>query len=365
MPRLALVAALSFSTACTAQEIIHLPAGFRPAAISGDGRVVGGSTYPSTSHARTWTQADGVQPLANTQDPASTIWGLNQDGSVAVGSVLLPGHRGLPYRWTAAGGILALTSDLPIPSTAYGVSDDGAVVGGNQFLWTLAGGAALLPSNSTQDGPCGVSGDGRFAMGYQNGDLYRWTVDSMQSERIAMGGSFGSAQLNHAGDAAAGTTSRPQTTGFLWSPGRYRVIPEASLLYDISADGRVAVGRLAAGGPCIITPGLGVANLVTYLNDTFGLTLPITFGSAVGLSDDGRTIVIGAGPGNADGWLLRLPPARPGDFNLDEIVDYQDYIDYIDCFTGVGDIPPSAADLNHDGFVDWFDFDQFLAEFGG
>jgi subtilisin family serine protease len=50
------------------------------------------------------------------------------------------------------------------------------------------------------------------------------------------------------------------------------------------------------------------------------------------------------------------------DFNRDGFVDFFDYDDYVACFEG--NCPASvSADYNGDGFVDFFDYDTFVADF--
>jgi PKD repeat protein len=53
----------------------------------------------------------------------------------------------------------------------------------------------------------------------------------------------------------------------------------------------------------------------------------------------------------------------PTDFNGDGFLDFFDYNDYVTCFEG--DTCPSGktADFNSDGFVDFFDYDAFVAAF--
>jgi hypothetical protein len=53
----------------------------------------------------------------------------------------------------------------------------------------------------------------------------------------------------------------------------------------------------------------------------------------------------------------------PADFNADGFLDFFDYDEFVACFeTGV--CPPNAsADFNEDGFADFFDYDAFVASF--
>ena len=53
----------------------------------------------------------------------------------------------------------------------------------------------------------------------------------------------------------------------------------------------------------------------------------------------------------------------PVDFNRDGFVDFFDYDDYVNCFEG-GSCPcDQTADYNRDGFADFFDYDQFVTDF--
>ncbi len=55
-------------------------------------------------------------------------------------------------------------------------------------------------------------------------------------------------------------------------------------------------------------------------------------------------------------------PACPPDFNGDGFLDFFDYDDYVACFEGLG-APGCNADFNGDGFVDFFDYDDFVLAF--
>ncbi|QOJ00124.1 MAG: hypothetical protein HRU70_06335 [Phycisphaeraceae bacterium] len=51
------------------------------------------------------------------------------------------------------------------------------------------------------------------------------------------------------------------------------------------------------------------------------------------------------------------------DFNGDGFVDFFDFQDYVDCFEGFACPDGASADFNDDGFVDFFDFQDFVDEF--
>jgi hypothetical protein len=52
----------------------------------------------------------------------------------------------------------------------------------------------------------------------------------------------------------------------------------------------------------------------------------------------------------------------PADFNGDGFLDFFDYDDYVACFEGTG-APGCSADFNGDGFVDFFDYDAYVEAF--
>ena len=65
---------------------------------------------------------------------------------------------------------------------------------------------------------------------------------------------------------------------------------------------------------------------------------------------------------NALTYVSRERPCL-ADFNGDGFLDFFDYDDYVNCFE-TGTCPPGKdADFNGDGFVDFFDYDDFVAAF--
>ncbi len=64
------------------------------------------------------------------------------------------------------------------------------------------------------------------------------------------------------------------------------------------------------------------------------------------------------------GWQGYLLDAScPADFNADGFVDFFDFDDFVACFEGSPCPPGSSPDFNNDGFVDFFDFDDFVTAF--
>jgi endo-1,4-beta-xylanase len=73
------------------------------------------------------------------------------------------------------------------------------------------------------------------------------------------------------------------------------------------------------------------------------------------------TFTLAPGAGVQD--VVLTLPACPADFNADGFLDFFDFDDFVACFEGSACPPGKSADFNADGFVDFFDFDDFVAAF--
>jgi PKD repeat protein len=67
--------------------------------------------------------------------------------------------------------------------------------------------------------------------------------------------------------------------------------------------------------------------------------------------------------GNGNGQADICEAGCDVDFNGDGFVDFFDYDDYVNCFETTTCPPGKNADFNNDGFVDFFDYDEFVAAF--
>jgi hypothetical protein len=56
-------------------------------------------------------------------------------------------------------------------------------------------------------------------------------------------------------------------------------------------------------------------------------------------------------------------PTCPADFNQDGFLDFFDYLDYVSCFEDNLCPPGTTADFNGDDFVDFFDYSDFVSAF--
>ena len=89
-----------------------------------------------------------------------------------------------------------------------------------------------------------------------------------------------------------------------------------------------------------------------------------TLGQASPNALDG-TLMVGSGGGHdysliAGFWSITDCPA---DFNDDGFVDFFDFNDFVTCFEGGACPPGKSADFNGDGFADYFDFNDFVNAF--
>ncbi len=189
---------------------------------------------------------------------------------------------------------------------------------------------ALVPPEEFQSFPHNhayrVSGDGRAIFGNVsglNGPVWRWTAEE------------GSRYL-----------------GF------------GSWIEDANRDGSILVGW---SPPFLWDECAGLRTLREWLLQRFGLDMgisaPFRIESVNGVSADGRTLVGSAFNENGDpeGFVIRLPPVAPGDFDDDGVIDGHDCATLVDSMRGPGaPYPPCRrTDLNGDGATDLRDFVQF------
>jgi hypothetical protein len=77
--------------------------------------------------------------------------------------------------------------------------------------------------------------------------------------------------------------------------------------------------------------------------------------------------VADAGAGGAPvvdmGAFENQHPPCPADFNGDGFLDFFDYDDFVSCYEGNGCPAGKTADYNGDAFVDFFDYDAFVTAF--
>lgn len=301
----------------------------------------------------TFSNVSSIAPVTS-QQPWAYFIGLNGDGSVGAGVTNVSNGpnindvRAVPMRWTAATGV------QPLITTASGlsndISSDGATIVGQwadpttgapieAFRWTAATGLQTLPRlpGATASGNIqiayGVSNDGNVIVGRaRNGDAspisvaYAWTESLGMRQLELLPGATG-ANANTARSIAHGANedgtvivgeARDSVTGLnaaLWrfdpATGTSTIVnlgdlPGAPITNptglpnararDVSADGRVVLGQgqsATRNEPFIWFEGRGMFALQYFLINDVGLTnlTGWTLSEALGISDDGKTIV--------------------------------------------------------------------------
>jgi len=311
------------------------------AAISGNGRVVGGSLNVDADtpygpvlqqRAALWTKEAGWQSIANSQFEGcdifhTSIFDLSSDGSTAVGLAFVDCANAYAFKWTAKTGMTLLpkvseNQQCQDPSTGEtyrceGASRANAVSG----TGTVVGGWEELPD------------------GFRVGSIWQGNVQTRlrdPSGNNAMGGWIGEVMaVNSAGTIAVGLQAGPQLKdAYMWTKsggvtnlGRYpgyvcyfdwdtlQDICEdrETVAYSVSDDGRVVTGSSRLDNfvddAAIYTPKMGWMLLAEFLQRQGVLEASRWQISGALVSADGKTLVGTAIPLAADyyqGYRLEL-----------------------------------------------------------
>ena len=294
----AFVGALAVASASDAATITRLD--FQATAVSGDGRVVFG--HRGDGSLMRWTADEGSTVLGQF-DRSFHVWGASDDGSVAAGEVIQGPTLGQAFRWTAQSGVQIVKTD----AHGYGLSGDGRTVvgfgGGGGFSWR--DGTTVSHTFS----PRTVSRDGGVIAGFGGDAAVREVSGVRQSLRIPGSTLTVARAITPDGDTVVGSYSGGV---FLWEGDAVTTFPSEALGYawipfDVSADGRTAVGRAFSlfdpDGATILHDGRQ-QRLSDYLA-TMGLEAD-GLGTAWGISDDGN-VIVGYGP---TGYVVYVP--EPG-----------------------------------------------------
>lgn len=178
-------------------------------AISGDGRVIGGSlpheivadwgTY-NQQRAALWSREAGWRSITNDAWPGcdifqTTIFDVNKDGTAATGLAFKDCRRVYAFRWTERGGMRLLGKTSTNAARGNAISGDGTVIGGWEEIPEAFGyrvgaiwqnGEEMLLADDDPGNPFGYVGEvmsmgsgGDVAVGYGAGnnglDAYKWT----------------------------------------------------------------------------------------------------------------------------------------------------------------------------------------------
>jgi hypothetical protein len=106
----------------------------------------------------------------------------------------------------------------------------------------------------------------------------------------------------------------------------------------------------------------GPNTAITCNDDSCGLFSSISFNATAGQV---YTLRVGGFLAGAGTGTITITPPAPcrADFNDDGFLDFFDFDDFVNCFESEICPPGKTADYNGDGFVDFFDFDDFVTDF--
>ena len=370
-------------------EVAGLPTA-QALGVSGDGKVVVGTSDASPNRAFRWTELSGMEAIT-VRGPTRAAYATTTDGSIIAGDCRPPAGAEA-IRWS--GVRFVLLGELQggsYYSRAEDMSQDGSVIVGHSvsgrgwesFRWHEDDGMISLgdlPGGNFDHRAMGVSHDGAVVVGWcDRGDVreaYRWTeAEGMVGLGDLAGGRFWSAAFdaNRDGSVIVGWGSS-DASGFLKEAFRWTRDEGMVGLGDfvggftssgataVNADGSVIVGYSSSDGgrgAMVWTEDLGMVPLWDLLLDA-GID-PAAGGwdyllEASDVSNDG-TVIVGEGSRDGDrtSFYVELPDLGTrcfADFNADGALDVFDFLAFQNAFDA-GDL---AADCTEDGSLDIFDF---------
>jgi hypothetical protein len=271
------------------------------------------------------------------------------------------------------------------------LSDDGAVCfvtndNTGRVLNTATGAVTFSASGSGGGASFQISGNGRtIVLGGFN--LAVWTnTNGTWSRRINFTGptqwfGWGSAVSRDGNTVVA--ISHDYGNGYLDTRTRAWDVPSRTLLGTYHTIGSGGFQDSASGavisddGTKFAVSSWGAAdnnhaevmifdrnvNLIGEI-DTRGSVFALAMTPDGGLIASGSKAVHANTFGNGgDVSLFSMEPPCPADFNDDGFLDFFDYADYVACFEDSVCPAGKTADFNGDGFVDFFDYSDFVAAF--
>jgi len=301
------------------------------AAISGDGRVIGGSlpheivadwgTY-NQQRAALWSRETGWRSITNDAWPGcdifqTTVYDVNTDGTAATGLAFKDCQRVFAFRWTERGGMRLLGKISKNPARGNAISGDGKVVGGweevPEGLGARVGaiwkdGEEMLLVDDDPGNPSGyvsevmaIGAGGDIAVGYGAGagglDAYKWTA----TEGVVNIGRY------------------PGQVCFWdidWETGEpiETCVDRETLAFSVSNDGKVITGASrvlwqGVSDAAIYTRGLGWMLFADFLKSQGVLEMSRWYVMGARVSGNGRVLVGTAIPLGADyyqGFRLSL-----------------------------------------------------------
>jgi uncharacterized membrane protein len=306
-------------------------------AISADGSTIIGSTPDGPGAPFRWTPSSGFQPLPTSTLGSFAANAISGDGTIVAGAIINSGYS-RAYVWSVSSGFAPLGPPVgnDIESVATAVSRDGALVvgtytdemGTSPFEGTTGGTFSLLGHGGAYDFyrivPTAVSADGSVIVGEDtHGNIFPdpppfgtsaflYTQASGFVDLTGREAFSQASAINGPGSLIVGSA---YGNASLLGPGQgLGSHPGAAL--GVSDDGATIVGQ-ADGVAALWRYDNGPTPLYDFLmsNGVTGLA-GWTLSAAVGVSADGLTIVgNGKDPqGNAEGWVAHIP--EPSTLNL-------------------------------------------------
>jgi hypothetical protein len=132
-----------------------------------------------------------------------------------------------------------------------------------------------------------------------------------------------------------------------------------------------ASATVRRGMPVTLTAQASGPGVVAYRWTRNGSAIP---GGEDGTLEIAAAALADAGAYAAEAWTpcasrqaraATLTVLCRADFNRDRFVDFFDYDAFVACYEGAGCPAGESADMNADGFVDFFDFDDFVEAYQG
>jgi|GEM_PF-3547910 len=314
------------------------------ARVIGNGTQTGSTTFATSS-------GDG-QSSCGTSNSTKSVWYKytpTRNGTLKIDTC-----------GTSYDTVLTVYQSSSCPSgsgSEVGCSDDDLVAGpcaaaGNRTSYLSLSVVAGLPYYIRVSGFNGASGNYVLHVGPVNDNC-------AESQPIGLGSHpFDNTLANTDGpvlNTCSAGGSDTQVNGDLW----YTYVASATGILTVDTCGSSFDTKLAmyANLPCS-----GRATYLACSDDDCGarqskIVQPVIAGWTY-------SIRVGGYLGNRGTGSLNLAFAVcAADFNNDGFVDGFDYDDYVACFEGEGCPPGRTADFNNDGFADGFDYDDFVAAF--
>jgi hypothetical protein len=296
---------------------------------------------------------------------------------------------------TISGPIQELTPNASPPNTynldggTYNVEPQGNLSFGGRLVTILSGSASVNVRGSFNDcKPSTLRDNARVEIGSRVAPSTPFVAQGRSTLNLVPGGVLGTAQ-GGSPDATFRESSRVTGNGFIdrdvsileWVRMNPGFSPGEITFRSLTMVGGVLA--IEIGGPTPVTEHdrITVVNqaalggtLELSLLDGFSPPLGATFTILNAGSVTGQFAQVIQPTGLADGLKLRpqvsgstvvVRVVQEADFNADGFVDFFDFLDYVTCFEGDPCPPGTDADFNSDGFVDFFDYLDFVTAFEG